>query len=284
MKIAVTSASGQLGAAIVKALIGEVGNDRVVGIARTPEKAKHLGVEIRKGDYNNRADFDKALVGIDRVLLVSGMDDPSKRIQQHRNVIEAAKQNGVQRIVYTSIIGNDSDTTFSPVVKSNRQTEQDIRTSGMQWVIGRNSIYIEPDVEYIDTYTTEGGIINSAGEGKCGYISRSELGFAYAKMLLEELHYGHTYNLSGNPISQQELAEAINNVYGTQLSYTAISAEAYEKERKEALGDFLGSIIADIYAGIQQGAYDITSDFERAAGRSAKSVFEMIKEIKNSTK
>lgn len=52
MKIAVTSASGQLGSAIAKQLIKEIGKDSVIGIARTPEKANHLGIEIRKGDYN----------------------------------------------------------------------------------------------------------------------------------------------------------------------------------------------------------------------------------------
>lgn len=52
MKIAVTSASGQLGSAIAKQLIKEIGKDSVIGIARTPEKANHFGIEIRKGDYN----------------------------------------------------------------------------------------------------------------------------------------------------------------------------------------------------------------------------------------
>ena len=127
MKIAVTSASGKLGASIIKHLIKKIGSENIIGIARTPEKAKHLGVEIRQGDYNNRQDFDKALQGIDAVLLVSGMDDPQKRIQQHRNVIAAAKQNGLKKIVYTSIVGNDSETAFSAVVKSNRQTEKDVQ-------------------------------------------------------------------------------------------------------------------------------------------------------------
>lgn len=39
------------------------------------------------------------------MLLVSGNDDPSKRPQQHLNVINAAKNNGVKKIVYTSVIG-----------------------------------------------------------------------------------------------------------------------------------------------------------------------------------
>ena len=281
MKIAVTSASGKLGASIIKHLIQEIGNEKIIGIARTPEKAKHLGVEIRQGDYNKRLDFDKALQGIDAVLLVSGMDEPQKRIQQHRNVIDAAKQNGVQKIVYTSIVGNEDRTAFSPVVKSNRQTEKDIQESGLQWVIGRNGIYIEPDLEYIDNYVNEGGIKNCAGDGKCAYTSREELGYAYARLLLDENNQNKVYNLVGNAITQVELAHLINQVYGTNLTYYPMSVEAYENERKQALGDFLGTIIAGIYEGIKIGANDVSSDFEKATGRPHKTPLDMIQEIKN---
>ena len=280
MKIAVTSASGQLGAAITRAVIREIGKENVVAIARTPSKAGHLGVEVRQGDYNSREDFNEALKGIDKVLLVSGMDEPRKRIRQHRNVIEAAKQNGVRKIVYTSIVGDDENTAFSPVVQSNRQTEEDVRNSGLEYVIGRNGIYIEPDLEYIDTYVKEGGIINCAAQGKCGYTSREELGVAYAQMLLNDHLNGETLNLVGEPITQNELAEYINQVYGTSLSLKSISVEAYKKERRAALGDFLGTIIAGIYEGIRSGANNVPSDFEKASGRPHKSTLEMIQAFK----
>ena len=90
MKIAVTTASGKLGRAIILTLIPEIGKENVVGITRSPEKVKDLNIKILKGDYNSKEDFDKALQGIDVVLLVSGMDHPDKRIDQHRNVIKIA--------------------------------------------------------------------------------------------------------------------------------------------------------------------------------------------------
>lgn len=276
MKIAVTSVSGQLGASIAKALIKEIGKENVIGIARTPEKAKHLDIEIRKGDYNSRTDFDAALKGVDKVLLVSGMDQPQKRIQQHRNVIEAAKLNGVQKIVYTSIVGDEENTAFSPVVQSNRQTEEDVRSSGLQWIIGRNGIYIEPDLEYMDTYIKEDGITNCAAEGKCTYTSREELGFAYAQLLLNDKLNGQTLNLVGEAITQTQLAEYINQVYKTNLKFTSISVEDYKKERQAALGEFLGTIIAGIYEGIRNGANEVVSDYEKAAGRPHKSPLTMI--------
>ncbi|WP_158851031.1 SDR family oxidoreductase [Algibacter sp. L1A34] len=281
MKIAVTAASGQLGTSIVNKLKSTIGKENLIGVVRTPEKASHLGIEVRKGDYNSREDFNKALNGIDSVLLISGMDNPENRIQQHRNVIEAAKQNGVKKIVYTSIIGHEEKTAFSPIVKSNRQTEKDVRESGLNWVIGRNGIYIEPDLEYIDIYVKEGEIRNCAGDGKCGYTSREELGLAYTKMLLNDTHNGQTYNLVGAPITQTELTEFINQVFNTKLTYNSVSVEAYERERKAALGDFMGTVIAGIYNGIKIGVNDVPSDFEKASGRPHKSTLEIIKAFKD---
>ena len=282
MKIAVTSVSGQLGSAIAKQLIKEIGEDKVIGTARTPEKANHLGIEIRRGDYNNRQQFDEALRGVDAVLLVSGMDAPEKRIQQHRNVIEAARQNGVKKIVYTSIIGDEHKTAFKPIVKSNRQTEKDVQASGLQWVIGRNGIYIEPDLEYLDNYVRDGEIRNCAGDGKCAYTSRTELAHAYARLLLDDKHNGEIYNLAGKPITQAELADFINQVYGTKLSYHSVSVEAYLKERKEELGEFLGTVIAGIYEGIRNGANDVHSDFAEILERPHQSVLELIEDFKKS--
>jgi len=283
MKIAVTSASGKLGASIVKHLIKEIGKENVIGIARTPENAKHLGVEIRKGDYNNKSDFEIALQGVHTVLLVSGMDEPQKRIEQHRNVIEAAKKNGVAKIVYTSIIGAEENNAFSPIVQTNRQTEKDIRESGLDWVIGRNGIYIEPDLEYLDTYIKEGEIRNCAGNGKCTYTSRVELGYAYASMLIENKHNGNTYNLVGEAITQTELTNYINKVFDTKLVFNPVSEKDYLEERKAALGDFIGTVIGGIYQGIKEGANDVSSDFEKATGRKHATPLEMMENFKLNT-
>ena len=281
MKIAVTSASGQLGGAIVKTLIKEIGKENVIAIARTPKKAEHLGVDIRKGDYNNREQFNEALKGIDKVLLVSGMDEPQKRIQQHRNVIDAAKHNGVQKIVYTSIIGDEEKTAFRSIVKSNRQTEKDIQASGLDWVIGRNGIYIEPDLEYLETYIKEGEIRNCAADGKCAYTSREELSHAYTQMLLKDHLNNNRFNLAGESITQSDLAELINKVFQTNLKYNPVSVEAYAAERKVELGDFMGTIIAGIYEGIKIGVNNVSSDFEKVAQRPHQSPVEMIESYRN---
>ncbi len=270
-KLAVTAASGQLGSEIVKAAIEVVGKENVIGLARTPAKAESLGVQIRPGDYASRSDLERSLQGIHAVLLVSAMDSPDKRIPLHRNVIEAAKDAGVQKIVYTSIQGAEQNTAFSPVVQSNRQTEEDIRNSGLEWVIGRNGIYIEPDVEYIETYKKRGEIANCAGGGLCGYTTRGELAAAYTRMLTDPEHDGETYNLHGEAITQTALADYLNKAFGTDLKYREMSVAEYREERVGELGEFLGNIIAGIYEGIRNGACNNESHYEKAAGRPHQS-------------
>jgi NAD(P)H dehydrogenase (quinone) len=267
MKVAITAASGRLGTEVVKAVLALIPGTNVVGLARTPDKAKHLGIEIRPGDYGTRHVLEESLQSIDAVLLVSGMDAPEQRIEQHRNVIEAARSAGVRRIVYTSVQGAEESTAFSPIVQSNRQTEEDVRRSGLEWVIGRNGIYIEPDVEYLETYKRAGGIANCAGDGRCGYTTRPELAYAYARLLLGEKHHGHTYNLHGEAITQYELADFLNSAFGTDLIYTPMTVEEYRKDRVAELGEFLGSVIAGIYQGIRDGEADNSSHYFEAAGR-----------------
>lgn len=275
MTIAVTAANGELGTAIIKALLQDHAAKDIIALARTPAKAQFLtdtyAIEVRGGDYDHAEQLTQSLQGVDKVLLVSGKEDPEKRITQHRNVINAAKHNGVKKIVYTSIQGADENTAFSPVVQSNRQTEQDLRNSGLDVVIGRNGIYIEPDIEYIDTYKKDGKIANCAGDGKCGYTTRDELAYAYAQMLKGEQHNGKTYNLHGEAISQSQLADYLNLAFGTNLTFSDMSVADYRAERQAELGEFLGTIIAGIYQGIREGKANNPSDYQTAAARAHQS-------------
>ena len=141
-------------------------------------------------------------------------------------------------------------------------------------------IYIEPDVEYIETYTVRGGVFNCADAGKCGYTTRPELAYAYANMLIESQHNGKTYNLHGEALTQYELVAYLNIAFGTNLIYEPLTVEEYLHERVAELGEFMGNIISGIYQGIREGKSNNTSHFLEAAGRDHqtwKTYFESIK-------
>lgn len=271
MTIAVTAVSGQLGSTIARALLARKTDIPIIGLARSPGKVRLDGIEVRAGEYTDTDGMSDALSGVDTLLMVSLNTPPDIRAGQHRTAINAAKAAGVRRIVYTSVQGAEEGTAFSAVVQSNRQTEVDLKASGMEWTIGRNGIYIEPDVDYIDSYARAGEIANSAGDGRCGYTTRSELAEAYANMLLDRRHTGQTYNLHGQPLTQAELAAHLNKAFGTSLTYRPLSVEDYRADRIAELGEMMGTIIAGIYEGIRMGAVDNPSDYEAAAGRPHQS-------------
>ena len=267
MRVAVTAASGGLGRAIITQLKNIIQHHQIVGIARTPSKAEDLGVEIRKGDYKQKEHFKGAFKDINTVLIVSGMDAPENRIEQHSNIIDAARESGVNKVVYTSIIGTEHGNTFSPIVHSNRQTEEKLINSGLEWVIGRNGLYIEPDIEYVKNYKNAGKISNCASDGKCSYTTRGELGYAYSQMILKDKNNGNIYNLAGEAITQGQLTDFINSAFNLNLIFESVSIEYYRKERVNELGEFLGTIISGIYEGIRNGDMNVDSDFRKAAGR-----------------
>ena len=152
-----------------------------------------------------------------------------------------------------------------------------MRQSGLNWAVGRNGIYIEPDIAYIESYKRLGGIRNCAGDGRCAYTTRAELAFAYACLLKDNSHDGKTYNLSGIPISQKELVGFMNHALGTQMTYEFVDAQSFKKDRIAEIGEFYGTVVAGIYEAIATGAFDNESQFKAATGREHVSWSEFLR-------
>jgi nucleoside-diphosphate-sugar epimerase len=121
MRHAVTGATGFLGGEIARQL-REEGHD-VVALVRTPTKAAaltELGVELVPGDLEDAAALDRLCTAVDGVFHaaawykvgVPNADEIAERanVQGTRNVLEAARRNGVPRLAYTSTLAINSDT------------------------------------------------------------------------------------------------------------------------------------------------------------------------------
>ena len=107
MGIAITGSTGQLGRLVIGKLKNKIGADDLVALARSTSKADDLGVAVREADYEKPETLGPALAGIDTLLLISS-SEIGKRAAQHHNVIEAAKEAKVGRIVYTSLLHADT--------------------------------------------------------------------------------------------------------------------------------------------------------------------------------
>lgn len=133
---AITGASGQLGRLAVQELLARgVSAADVVAVVRTRGKAADLaerGVQVRKADYTRPQTLGAALVGVDRLLLISS-SEAGQRVAHHTNVVEAAKTAGTTRIVYTSML--NSDNTTNPLAGEHQDSERALRVSGVPFTL-----------------------------------------------------------------------------------------------------------------------------------------------------
>ena len=135
--ILVTGATGQLGTAVIPNLLKKTSAERIAALVRDESKAsalKEKGVDIRVGSYDDRASLDRAMQGIEKVLLIAGTDE-DKRLQQHQNVVDAAKKAGVKYIAYTSRNLKDPNTLANKLMNGHFQTEDYIKECGLNYVL-----------------------------------------------------------------------------------------------------------------------------------------------------
>ncbi len=287
MKTAVSAASGRLGHAVLRELLANTVAKNIVAIARTPEKVLASGIEKRSGDYNSVESMSAALAGIDTLVMISAPVGNWDRILLHRNVIAAARQAGVRKIVFTSVIGNgqEQDTWFWGAQQVNRQAEADLQSSGLEWVIARNGLYLEMDLRHIIHANTSGVYRNVGGEGECGYITIDELAFAIARLAQSDHHNGRTFNLVGPNMSQAELVQLANEVLGLKVRYETLSDEEniallMQDEKIAVRGKDVARMLTGCFQCVRNGAFNVRSDFEVAAGRPVKSTRKMMEELR----
>ncbi len=138
--IAVTGATGMLGAYLCSALLRE--GARVVGVVRNPDKAPFLreqGVELRRADLMDRAALTQAFIGCDAVISnaalyrwmnMSWQDNFNANKLGTENVYEAIAAAGVPRVVHISTFGVYRWHLGAPTIDDNSPTLDGNRRQG----------------------------------------------------------------------------------------------------------------------------------------------------------
>lgn len=282
MTIAITAASGRLGHAILRELARQGRAADVVAVARDPRRVQVPGIASRPGDYGSVAGMAAALAGIDTVVMISApVAGGSERVPLHRNVIEAARQSGVRRVLFTSVIGNglEMETLFGATQQVNRQTEADLQASGLEWVIGRNGLYLELDLVQMRKAAETGIYSNPAGAGRCPYITIDEIAYAFARLAVDGEQAAQIYNITSENLTQAELLDEACSIFGLDVRYEPMSDEACIDKFRRLMperGEAVARMLTGCFQSIRAGAFDVPSHFREAAGRPPKTVREML--------
>ena len=277
MKTGITGATGQLGRLVIGKLKEKTDAGSIVALVRNTEKAQDLGVEAREFDYNKPETLATSLIGIDQLLLISG-SDLGQRARQHANVVNAAKQAGVKRIVYTSLL-HTGNTTVS-LAEEHLPSETAVIESGISYTILRNGWYTENHTGSISGVLAGGAVFGSAGNGKFSSAARVDFAEAAVFVLTEAGHEGKIYELAGDEsYTLAEYAAEIAKQTGKNIVYNNLPAAEYAKVLESfGLPGFVAEAIAGWDVSASKGdLFNDSKTLSKLIGRPTTPLSEVVK-------
>ncbi|HET9953897.1 MAG TPA: SDR family oxidoreductase [Polyangiaceae bacterium] len=282
--IVITGATGQLGGAIVRSLLQRAPGARIAASVRNPEQAgalAQLGVEVRRGDFSRPETLVAAFSGATQVLVVSSNAgafgaDP---VAQHRAAIDAAKQAGAQRILYTSHVAASAWSSFSPM-HTHAATERILAESGVRWTSLRNGFYAASALVFIGD-GLEKGRIAVPDDGKVVWTTHADLADAAAAVVLDEGCDGPIPLTGGEGLDMADIARIASEVLGRNIERESISDAALE-ERLKALGvpPPRADILLGFYRASRAGEFArVDGTLEKLIGRKPQSMRSVLERL-----
>src|SRR5215212_10968107 len=155
--------------------------------------------------------------GVEQVFLVTF------EIQQDLNVIEAAKQAGVQHIVKLSTL--EATAHKIKVGKWHYEREEVIRASGLDWTFLRPGMFMSNSIDWwAESIKGQGSVFfPGGGKGRVTPIDPCDVASVAALALTQPGHGGKSYELTGSELfTIGEMVQVISNALGKPIQYMDI--------------------------------------------------------------
>jgi len=277
--IAVIGATGNTGRAVVKELraLGE----SPLCIVRNADKAREvLGADARTAvaEITDRAALEKALQGVERVLVVTGHNPQAG--DQQINILEAARAAGVQLFAKVSggraVVGPDVE---SVVGRGHHAVEEAIKGSGLAWVILRPGLFMQNTLAQAQSIKTEGKMVLAyARDLPIAFVDVRDTGAVGARILRDpDRHAGKTYEFTGVTSSFGEFAQVLSDVLGKPVTYVGATLEQAEQGMKaRGMPDWLVAHMVAMGRAGANGAFsnENTGPIREIVGRAPLSIRE----------
>ena len=146
--ILLTGATGYVGSRLVPLL--EQRDVALRCLVRSPDKLHrkvYKATDVMQGDVLNRESLDSALSGVKMAYYLVHLMSSSANFERRdregaENFAAAAKQAGIERIIYLGGLGEDADPKLSTHLRSRHEVGRILRESGVETIEFRASVVI----------------------------------------------------------------------------------------------------------------------------------------------
>ena len=284
--IVVTGATGQLGSAVVDHLLARVPAEQVGVSVRDPAKASALaalGVRVRGADFEHPATLVAAFEGATQVLLVSASTTGEEVLRLHRSAIDAARDAGVGRIVYTSHMGANPASAFPPM-PDHAGTESFLVESGVPFTSLRNGFYAASGLMLL-RQGLESGVVAAPADGPVSWTAHADLAEAAAIVLsdggLDGDFDGPTPALTGSEsLDLTDLTAIASELTGRTITRTVVSDDAFRGGMvSHGAPSEVADMLVNLFVASRQGEFaTVDPTLGRLLGRPPTSARDVLAE------
>lgn len=257
--ILVTGATGHQGGAVLRHLRERHFPVRALTRDTNSPKARALmtpGVEITSADLDDRASLERILDDTYGVYSVQSFtDNQENEMRQGNNLVDAANRKEIRHFVYSSVVAADTGTGI-PHFESKDKIEEHLRNSGLPYTIFRPVSFMENWLGAKDQIEAGTLTLPLKPETRLQMIAVDDIGTFVAQAFEHSGHWnGKTYELAGDEVSMQEIAQALGRAAGREVKYVQVPWDEFEKRT--------GSDLTKMYRWFDESGYRVDIDAVR---------------------
>jgi uncharacterized protein YbjT (DUF2867 family) len=139
---------------------------------------ENRGAEIFIGDLQQERDIQKACKGIQYIISTHGSGGNAQALDYRANIelIDQAKENGVEHFVFISVLGADRGYEDAPVFKAKRAVEKYLEASGLNYTILRPSGFASNLIPLAEQFRQTGiYLLNGDPKNRTSIVSTDDL-------------------------------------------------------------------------------------------------------------
>lgn len=270
--ILLTGASGTVGSEVARQLKEKGIPFRAM--IRSPEKARQVdgpGVQIVYGDLAKPKSLIGVLEGVKKVFLLSPANP--KMVQWQTNLIQAARDAGIDHIVRLSALGASLYSRLE-LMRMHAEAEQQLEWSSIHYTHLRPHFFMQNLFGFAESIRSTGAFYAPMGNGKISLVDVRDVAAVAVAALTGEGHFNQTYEITGpEALSFADIATILSETTDQKISYVDIQPDmARDGMIARGMSPWMASSLVDLMLVFAKGhASKVTDTVKKVTGSEARS-------------